>query len=270
MDSQTGEPRNTFVLSSMRIISAGLSDTGRQREHNEDSFCILSDFGVFAVADGMGGHRAGDIASNIATREISNFFKLNPEESAWPADYDDNKSLSENKLITCIQLANKKIFGTSIQSRDVFGMGTTIVSAFYDEEEKKLHIAHVGDSRAYRIRAANIAQLTRDHSLLNDYLSVMPTMTEEQLADLPKNVITRALGMQDIVNIDTVTDDPKPQDIYLLCSDGLTGMLSDEEILTTVGRAGDNLKDAVRALIDSANEQGGEDNITAVLFSFRE
>jgi protein phosphatase len=143
-------------------------------------------------------------------------------------------------------------------------MGTTVVGALFSGKKGKMYIGHVGDSRAYRVRAGEIRQMTRDHSLVNDYLLAMPELTEEQKSELPKNVITRALGMQEHVSVDLQGDDASVGDCYVLCSDGLSGMIEDTEILEIVSRAG-NIEEACRRLIAVANEHGGEDNITAVL-----
>jgi protein phosphatase len=249
----------------MNIIAAGLSDVGQQREHNEDSFCILPDYDLFIVADGMGGHRAGDVASKMATHTIASFFQATSKEDAtWPFHYDPHLSVEENRLITGIKVANKRIFEASTRYREVHGMGTTVVGALFARERKRMYVAHVGDSRAYRIRDGEITQLTRDHSLLNDYLLVMPDMTQEQRDELPKNVITRALGMQDSVVVDLVPEQPQAKDVYVLCSDGLSGMITDDVIRDTV-IANEELDAAAKALIARANENGGEDNVTVVL-----
>jgi protein phosphatase len=253
----------------MNFIAAGLSDVGRQREHNEDSFCILPEHRLFIVADGMGGHRAGDVASKMATHAIASFFQATTNDDAtWPFSFDPHLTIDENRLVTGIKLANKKIFEASIKHREVHGMGTTVVGALFSKERRKVYLAHVGDSRAYRVRRGHIKQLTRDHSLVNDYLLVMPDMTEEQKDELPKNVITRALGMQDSVAVDMVPDDPEPGDIYVLCSDGLSGMIEDEDILGTISDAGQDMEAAAKSLIQRANENGGEDNITVVVVMF--
>ncbi|GAB5543474.1 MAG: Stp1/IreP family PP2C-type Ser/Thr phosphatase [Sandaracinaceae bacterium] len=255
----------------MNIIAAGLSDVGQQREHNEDSFCILPEYDLFIVADGMGGHRAGDVASKMATHTIASFFQATSKEDAtWPFHFDPHLSVEENRLITGIKVANKRIFEASTRYREVHGMGTTVVGALFAPERGRMYVAHVGDSRAYRVRNGEITQLTRDHSLLNDYLLVMPDMTQEQRDELPKNVITRALGMQDSVVVDLVPEQPHVDDIYVLCSDGLSGMMGDDEIRELVsGNAGD-LEAASQALVDLANANGGEDNVTVVLLKITE
>jgi protein phosphatase len=249
----------------MRAYAAGLSDVGLQREHNEDSFIVLNDFDLYVVADGMGGHRAGDVASRIATETIGEFFKSTANDDVtWPFHFDTNLSEEENRLLTGIRVANRQIFERSTRSRECQGMGTTVVSVMFSGRKQRIYIGHVGDSRCYRVRHGKIQQLTRDHSLVNDYLVAMPDLTEEQRSELPKNVITRALGMQDQVIVDLQHDDPLVGDVYVICSDGLSGMLTDDEIEKVVTKAPD-IRSACKKLIEQANDQGGEDNITAVL-----
>ncbi|WP_394827009.1 Stp1/IreP family PP2C-type Ser/Thr phosphatase [Pendulispora albinea] len=254
----------------MRALAAGLSDVGLQREHNEDSFIVLKEYDLFVVADGMGGHRAGDVASRLATETISEFFKSTANEDVtWPFHFDTNLSEEENRLLTGIRVANRQIFERSTRSREYHGMGTTVVGAMFSPSKRRMYIGHVGDSRCYRIREGQIRLLTRDHSLINDYLLAMPDLTEEQRSELPKNVITRALGMQDQVVVDLQHDDPKDGDVYILCSDGLSGMIVDDEIKKIVSHSA-NISEACRKLIEKANEHGGEDNITAVLIKIEE
>ncbi len=254
----------------MRAIAAGLSDVGLQREHNEDSFVVLKEYDLFVVADGMGGHRAGDVASKLATETISEFFKSTANEDVtWPFHFDTNLSEEENRLLTGIRVANRQIFERSTRSREFHGMGTTVVGAMFSPRKKRMYIGHVGDSRCYRVRKGNIQLMTRDHSLINDYLLAMPDLSEEQRSELPKNVITRALGMQDQVVVDLQHDSPEDGDVYVLCSDGLSGMIVDEEIQRIITGA-NNIGEACRKLIEKANEHGGEDNITAVLIKIEE
>lgn len=252
----------------MNFIAAGLSDVGLQREHNEDSFCILAEHRLFVVADGMGGHRAGDIASRMATAEIRGYFNatnLDAHDSEWPHTGDSDLDEQQSRLVSAVKLANQRIFQASIRNRSVQGMGTTIVGALFNRGERKIHIAHVGDSRAYCVRDGSITQLTRDHSLLNDYLLVMPNLTDAQKERLPSNVITRALGMQDAVAVDLCVERVEPGDVYVLCSDGLNGMVSDERILDLVRTSNGDIEWAAKALVAEANQNGGEDNITVVL-----
>lgn len=252
-------------MTKLRAVAAGISDVGLQRDHNEDSFAILNDQELYVVADGMGGHRAGDVASRLATDSMVEFFRATAaEDVTWPFHFDSRLSEEENRLLTGIRIANRQIIERSLRSRECHGMGTTIVGALFSPAKGKMFIGHVGDSRAYRVREGKIAQLTRDHSLVNDYLLAMPELTEEQRSELPKNVITRALGMQDHVTVDLQSDDAQPGDLYVLCSDGLSGMIDDTEILDVIG-GNEDIAEACRRLVALANEHGGEDNITAVI-----
>ena len=257
----------------MNFIAAGLSDVGLQREHNEDSYCILSKHRLFVVADGMGGHRAGDVASHMATTEITAFFDATSADGdgvEWPAEEDARLTPDQNRLVSAVKLANQRIFQASAGNRSVQGMGTTVVGALFNRDDRNMHIAHVGDSRAYRVRGGDITQLTRDHSLLNDYLLVMPNMTDAQRERLPSNVITRALGMQDGVPVDVSVEHVEPGDVYVLCSDGLNGMVSDDRILDIVHGAGADVETTAKALVAQANENGGEDNTTVVVVRITE
>ncbi len=249
----------------MRAIAAGMSDVGLQREHNEDCFAVVPKHELFIVADGMGGHRAGDVASRLASESITDFFqRTESDDVTWPFHFDTELSDEENRLMTAIRLANRQIYEHSVRSRDLRGMGTTVVGALFSPKKRRMFIGHVGDSRAYRVRDGEIQQLTRDHSLLNDYLAAMPDMPDEQKSELPKNVITRALGMQDNVEVDLLNDEARVNDTYVLCSDGLSGMVSDEDILAVVEKLKEP-REICDRLVTMANEHGGEDNVTAVV-----
>jgi PPM family protein phosphatase len=188
----------------------------------------------------------------------------------WPFHFDTNLTEEENRLVTGIRVANRQILDRSERSRECQGMGTTVVGAMYSPSKNRVFIGHVGDSRCYRVRDGEIKLLTRDHSLVNDYITAMPDLTDEQKAELPKNVITRALGMQKDVIVDLQSDEPRAGDVYVLCSDGLNGMLRDEEILGAVRTHGVDISASARKLIDQANANGGEDNITVVLIHVEE
>ncbi|MBK8258153.1 MAG: serine/threonine-protein phosphatase [Polyangiaceae bacterium] len=249
----------------MRSRFAGLTDTGLLREHNEDSLLILPEYRVCAVADGMGGHRSGDVASQLAVSTLSDFFSITVgRDATWPFPVDPNLTEEENYLVTGLRLANRRIFDRSLRAVADFGMGTTIVGAMFNKTAEKVTVGHVGDSRCYRVRSGDILQLTRDHSLISDAAHMAPWMTEEEIRQLPPNVITRALGIREEVLVDILTDETREGDVYLLCSDGLSGMISDEEILEILSRMA-SLDDGCRELIARANLAGGADNITAVL-----
>ena len=248
----------------LRIEVAGQTDVGRKRKHNEDSFAIFSEHGLYLVADGMGGHASGEVASQLAVETMREFFQMTEEdpERTWPYKMDHSRGYEENRLVTAIKLSNLRIFETAQSNHKQRGMGTTMVAIFAVEDG--IHIAHVGDSRVYRIRNHQMEQLTEDHSLLNDYRK-MKRLTEEEIANFPhKNVIVRALGMKDTVKVDTRFEAPRAGDCVVLCSDGLCGPISDEKILSIVTSSPD-LPQATHRLIDAANENGGPDNITCVV-----
>jgi len=260
-------------VATVQAIAAGVTDVGRQRELNEDSFAIDEESGLFVVADGMGGHQSGDVASKLATSTIADFFRaLGGEDVTWPTHFDRTLSDEENRLLTSVGIANRRIFEQSTSSRQHRGMGTTVVASHFSPLRQRLYVGHVGDSRAYRIRPNAIEALTRDHSLANE---AFPDMSEAERAELPRNVITRALGMQSNVVVDLTNEAVEPNDVYLLCSDGLSGMLTDEEMLDLCDTFRDELAgrtptaaDVERLcerLVTAANEAGGDDNITAVI-----
>jgi len=248
----------------LRIEVAGQTDVGRKRSHNEDNFAILAEYGLYVVADGMGGHSSGEIASKMAVDTLEQFFADTSEdpERTWPYKMDRAKGYEENRLITGIKLCNLRIYEQAQRNAKQRGMGTTLAALFAVEDG--IYIAHVGDSRVYRIRDGKIELLTEDHSLLNDYKR-MKRLTEEEIANFPhKNVIVRALGMKDTVKVDTRFESPRVGDVLLLCSDGLCGPVNDQRLLDTVMKYGD-LTAATQRLIETANESGGPDNITCVL-----
>ncbi|MEI7892127.1 MAG: Stp1/IreP family PP2C-type Ser/Thr phosphatase [Myxococcales bacterium] len=235
-----------------------------KRTHNEDNFSILEEVGLYIVADGMGGHASGEVASRMAVEAMKEFFSAtaNDPERTWPYKMDRSKGYEENRLITSVKLANLRIFESAQRDPRQRGMGTTLVSLFAVEDG--VYIAHVGDSRVYRFRDGTVELLTEDHSLLNDYIK-MKRLTADEIANFPhKNVIVRALGMKDTVKVDTRFEQPRADDAYLLCSDGLSGPVSDPEMGEIVFGASD-LKTAAARLIARANENGGPDNITVVL-----
>ncbi|WP_394844271.1 Stp1/IreP family PP2C-type Ser/Thr phosphatase [Pendulispora brunnea] len=248
----------------LRIELAGKTDVGKKRNHNEDNFSIIEESGLYIVADGMGGHASGEVASQMAVDAMREFFLSTAQdpERTWPYKMDRSKGYEENRLITGIKLANLRIYETAQRDAGKRGMGTTIVTMFAVEDG--VYIAHVGDSRGYRIRDGKIEQLTEDHSLLNDYIK-MKRLTPEEIANFPhKNVIVRALGMKDTVKVDTRFETPRANDTYLLCSDGLSGPVTDAEMLEMVTSSPD-LETAAGRLIAAANSNGGPDNITVIL-----
>jgi len=248
----------------LRIEVAGETNVGMKRNHNEDNFSVLEESGLYIVADGMGGHASGEVASKMAVDALQEFFTATADdpERTWPYKMDRTKGYEENRLVTGIKLANLRIYESAQRDARQRGMGTTIVTVF--AVEAGVYIAHVGDSRVYRIRDGKMEQLTEDHSLLNDYIK-MKRLTAEEIANFPhKNVIVRALGMKDTVKVDSRFEQPVENDVILLCSDGLSGPVSDDEMLE-IATTNADLKAAAAKLIERANANGGPDNITVVL-----
>jgi serine/threonine protein phosphatase PrpC len=254
----------------MRVVHAGLSDVGRKREHNEDSFTVVAEDSLFVVADGMGGHAAGEVASRIAVTAIADFIASTRKDAeiTWPYEYDPNLSVASNRLKTAIRLANQKIIDTIAQKRELEGMGTTLVSILLGEGIAC--VAHVGDSRSYIIRSGTISQLTGDHSWVNEQVKLGFLSREDAVRHPFRNVVTRALGSKEDVQVDLVERPLLAGDTFLLCSDGLNTMVDDTTILGLIQAAGPDVERAVRSLIAKANENGGEDNVTVVLLRHEE
>ncbi len=248
----------------MKIDYAGDTHVGMRRDHNEDNLLILPEENLFVIADGMGGHASGEVASKLAVDTIRQFFldSSQDEEITWPFEYDPQLDYPSNRLVTAIRLANLRIFQSSVASLQFRGMGTTIVAAYL--AAGNLYIAHAGDSRCYLLRGNEFRQLTEDHSLFNDFRK-SGTMTPEDEKKFPhKNIIMRALGMKDTVDVDLQVLGPEPNDVILLCSDGLSGEISDEEIAQVIGYERSLVKSSQR-LVQMANEAGGRDNVTLIL-----
>lgn len=239
----------------MRVIAAGLSDVGRARLHNEDRFLLLPEFNVFLVADGMGGHRSGEVASRMAASVIARYFRDGARR---------RKGGVGDRLHAAVTEANAKIFARSGDSRAHRGMGTTVVALAFAPAEETVYVAHAGDSRCYLLRQGELRPLTRDHSLLEDALRERPDLTARDLAYLPRNVITRALGISASVEVELGEARVQPGDVLVLCSDGLHGLMEDVDIARIVTDQ-PVLTEACASLVTLANERGGRDNITVVL-----
>ena len=232
---------------------AGITDTGRRRRQNEDAY--VCEPPLFAIADGMGGAQAGELASRVAAAAI--------EETAVEAS-------GEEGLVAIVRTANARVFERALQDPAVAGMGTTATVALVDEEAGTIALAHVGDSRAYRYRDGVLEQLTSDHSLVGEMVR-SGRLTEDEAAVHPhRSVITRALGTEPEVEVDTSTIDVAPGDLLLLCSDGLSAMMRDDEIARVVGASGGDPTVAGEELVRAANAAGGDDNVTVVLFELVE
>src|SRR6185436_9923994 len=201
-------------------VAHGRTDVGRQREHNEDQFLSKPELGLFVVCDGMGGNNAGEVASALATTSLENFFQAT-ERGPLPGTVrkeDEALSEAELRLVLGVRKANADVHEISSTRIEHQGMGSTIVALHVSRETGSVEIAHIGDSRCYRFRQGKLEQLTRDHSLIGDALAWNPNLTEEELAGLPKNIISRALGLKRHVEVDIKSETALPGDIFLLCS----------------------------------------------------
>lgn len=249
----------------LKIRFAGNTHVGMKRTHNEDNLFVLPEENLYIVADGMGGHAGGEVASKMAVETIADFFTETGKDAdlTWPYKMEKGKAYEENRMSASIKLANLRIFETASQNAAQHGMGTTIVTLGFVGD--KAYLGHVGDSRIYRLRNNVLDQVTEDHSLLNDYIK-MKDLTEKEIEDFPhKNVIVRALGMKDTVKVDVASEEPQEGDLYLLCSDGLNGMVIDKDIENIMIKDRNDLEKCCNALIQAANDGGGNDNVTVVL-----
>jgi PPM family protein phosphatase len=252
----------------MAFEAAGRTDVGLRREHNEDALLVLPEFGLAVVCDGLGGHQAGEVASAMAVDTVRLFFERTRDpEATWPFPYDESRDEATNLLEVAVQWANRRIREVAEQdSGNKQGMATTFVGVLV--RGKRAHFAWVGDSRGYLLRKGQLLPATVDHSLVNELIRA-GQLSEDEVPDFQhRNVITRALGMDETVAVDFNAMPLEPGDVCLVCCDGLTGMVTDERIAQIVGGEPD-LDRACRALVEEANKNGGIDNITVALLRER-
>ena len=250
----------------MKITSCGITDVGQKRQNNEDNFLINDEINLYVVADGMGGHVGGEFASQIAVttiEEVIQNVEVDPEATRpdWGA-LGSAVAISGEKLKYAIRLAGKRIFDRTNDEPELRGMGTTTVAMLFDQN--KVFLAHVGDSRAYLIRGATVSQVTEDHSLVNEQIRLGLITREAARNHKLKNIITRSVGYQEDVEIDTIVRPVDKGDRFVLCSDGLSNLVDENEILDVVG-ANQSTEIAAQKLIDLANSRGGDDNITLII-----
>lgn len=237
----------------MKARVHGLTDVGRRRENNQDQLLVDEQRDVYAIADGMGGHAAGEVASSIAIQALAETIKNNSEEEA------------NQFLVDAFQEGNRRICESVLARGEWRGMGTTIVALVRCDD--RVIIGHVGDSRSYVLRDGALIQLTDDHSWVAEQVR-MGLLTNEEAHKHPmRNIVTRAMGNRLELEVDVSEQPIHPGDVFLLCSDGLNSMLGDEQISEILSRHQDDPVEACRALIDAANERGGDDNITVIVLA---
>jgi len=249
-----------------RLGVQGATDVGRKRQLNEDVYLVDEKHGVFLVADGMGGHAAGEVASRLAADEILRSLsdRSSLEQDTWPEHWDSKSSAAGNLLVDAILAGHNRVTNAVDKDPNLKGMGTTVVVAVHPAASRYLVICHVGDSRAYRLRRGQLSVLTEDHSWVHEQVAA-GFLTEEAARTHPlKNVVTQALGGSSQPKVDMLETELVNGDVYLLCSDGLNSMLTDDEIAALLS-ADEPLEERTRKLIEAANERGGNDNVTVVL-----
>jgi serine/threonine protein phosphatase PrpC len=249
----------------MNITSEAVSDVGRKRKGNEDSYVANPERNLFVVCDGMGGHAAGEVASKVAVDAIAEFVAMTAgdEEITWPFGLDESISYDGNRLKTAIRHANRRVLDTMRERPEYDGMATTVVAVLVDGDVA--NVAHVGDSRVYLARGGGFSQVTSDHSWVNEQIRAGMISPEQARTHPLRNVVTRALGGRGELLVDVQSIRLEPGDILLLCSDGLTTMVPDHDIAGILLGSGADTAAAAQALVDEANARGGEDNITVVL-----
>jgi protein phosphatase len=258
-------PENRFDLEAF-----GATDVGMKRRLNEDVFFLDNDTGMYLVADGMGGHAAGEVASRVATDEIFRAFRDGPggADETWPEHWDTDLSATANLIVDSIVAGHHRVTMAMNKDADLKGMGTTVVVAVHQPGHDNIVVCHVGDSRAYRYRRGGLTLLTSDHSWVHEQVEA-GFLTEEAARTHPlKNVVTQALGGNSEPKVDVLEDEILEGDIYLLCSDGLNSMLTDDEIAAVL-ETGGSLEETCERLIVEANQRGGNDNISVVLLRSR-
>ncbi len=240
-----------------KITAKGLTDVGQKRDHNEDFFACEDGLQFYVVCDGMGGHASGEVASQLAVKEVVSLVRDRRHAA-------NSGHVSEALVRDAVTYANERVFVEGMKSAQTEGMGTTLVALFPREDE--MIIAHVGDSRVYRLSArGDLDLLTRDHSLLNEKIDAGELSTQEEISTFAhKNVISRALGIRDEVQVDTRRVPRRPGDIFLLCTDGLTDLVDDGDIEAVLDGNRDDLDEALECLVRMSNARGGKDNITVL------
>lgn len=249
----------------MKLTCGALTDVGRKRAHNEDTYFSDAALGIFVVADGMGGHAAGELASKTATDNIEEFVRRYHEDPSitWPFGFDKRLNAETNAMVTGIRVGNIAIYNLQQERAELQGMGTT-VACIQITDDLTVAFAHVGDSRVYRLRKGEFEQCTRDHSWVNEQLTRGLITEEEAKNHRFRNVITRALGYKTDMPIDVKIEQAQLGDTYLLCSDGLNGMITDDQMSLLLQTTPD-LQECAQKLIDAANAEGGIDNITVIV-----
>jgi PPM family protein phosphatase len=249
----------------LQVLGAGLTDTGRRRRLNEDRIAVRNDLMTYLVCDGAGGHNAGEVAAALASRSIVNYLAATATEAKESPEFDRfGIPNGARRLSAAVHKANRDIVEISQTSHQHRGMGTTVVAIAFSPRSGLMHVAHVGDSRCYRLRSRHLELLTQDHSLLTDVLEYRPELDDTKLDRIPRNIITRALGVNDELRVTVRSLAAVSGDRYLLCSDGLSGPVP-APFIAELLRQGETAEQVTQNLVMAANAAGGPDNVSAVI-----
>jgi len=252
------------------IVSFGATDVGLRRKLNEDSLLVDESHRLFVVADGMGGHNAGEVASKLTVETVGKFVQRSTEEEeiTWPYGVDPKLSLNANRLLTAVMLANKRVWKEADNKQDYTGMGTTVVAALVSDTS--ISFVSAGDSRAYRLRDGEFAQMTVDDSWVQAAVDEGVLLPEEAESHPMKNIITKAVGAKENLDVSVEEHRLEADDLYILCSDGLHGMMTEKHLTELVQGSTGSLEELVHLLIETAKKNGGKDNVTVLAVRYTE
>ncbi|HEY6080954.1 MAG TPA: protein phosphatase 2C domain-containing protein [Polyangiaceae bacterium] len=258
-------PATAIANQALSLKAAGRTDIGKRRQHNEDVVLVREDLGLFVVADGAGGHNAGEVASALAARSMENYFGATIRATHELPEFNRlGMANGAKRLSSAVHKANRDVVEIARTSPKHRGMGTTVVACCFSPRSGLMHVAHVGDSRCYRMRDGDFELLTQDHSLITDVIEQRPELDEDMLLRLPKNIVTRAIGLDGQLRVSVRSFSVVEGDRYLLCSDGLSGPVPAAEMAVVLSGGG-SADAAVTRLIELANERGGPDNVASLV-----
>jgi protein phosphatase len=251
----------------LRLASAGTTHIGLVRKYNEDSVLVRPELGLFAVADGAGGHNAGNLASTLAVSTLANYFERTERATLEKPEVDAYGILTgARRIVAGVQQANREIREIAAGAQKRSGMGSTVVALSFSRRSRLAHLAHLGDSRCYRLRGGYLDQLTEDHCFRQDILEVRPDISDEELRTLPLHTVTRGLGLESTVRVAVRSFETAPGDSFLLCSDGLSSCVTRDHLRDLLAWPA-AVEARVQALVAAANQAGGRDNIGVVVVS---
>ncbi len=255
----------------MPLQGAAATDTGKVRRVNEDAFGFFQETAFYVVADGMGGHVGGGVASSVAVEVMQASLQATQDQDLTPMfDVSGQTSLGGRRLLIALEQANNKVLDMSQQDARLSGMGTTVAAILFEEATKQASICHVGDSRVYRIRGDQIEQLTEDHSVVQQLIRA-GNLDPETVKDSPhRHILMQAVGVRPTVQPDLRVETPEPGDIFVVCSDGVHGVVTQEEILGVIRHTANDPHNGCEALISLANARGGPDNATVIILRYEE